>query len=142
MTLYDQDYYAWTQTQAMLLKERDYLGLDTENLIEELESMGRSERREVISRLEQLVMHLLKWQFQPGFRGHSWRTSIRNQRRELTRVLLDNPSLRTELPLIYIEIYPSAVNIAEDETGLSRAVFPSYPPFTLEQALMVDWLPE
>ena len=142
MTLYDQDYYAWTQTQAMLLKERDYLGLDTENLIEELESMGRSERREVISRLEQLVMHLLKWQFQPGFRGHSWRTSIRNQRRELNRVLLDNPSLHTELPRIYIEIYPSAVNMAEDETGLPRTAFPSHPPFTLEQAFMMDWLPE
>ena len=142
MRVYEKDFYGWTQEQATLLREHQFAQLDLNNLIEEIESMGRSERREVSSRMEQLLMHLLKWEYQPGFRGHSWRASIRNQRRELSRVLRDNPSLRSELSTTFREAYLTAVGMAEDETGLARKTFPTEPPFTLEQTLNMDWMPE
>lgn len=142
MKLYERDFYAWTQEQAALLKERNYPCLDVENLVEEIESMGRSERREISSRMEQLLMHLLRWIVQPGLRGRSWRASIRNQRRELDRVLRDNPSLRRNLPDTFLDAYPVAVGMTEDETGLPQRAFPADPSFTLTQALDMDWMPD
>src|SRR5512134_2414110 len=94
--LYEQDFYAWTQEQASKLRSGELVTLDLEHLAEEIESMGRSERRELINRLAVLLAHMLKWQYQPERRGSgkSWRATIKEQRRQVQRVLKDSPSLQ------------------------------------------------
>jgi Domain of unknown function DUF29 len=84
-TLYDQDFYAWTQRQMQLLKAGCWNELDIENLIEELDSLGKQERQELRNRLEVLLGHLLKWRYQPELRCKSWRATIREQRRQIQR---------------------------------------------------------
>src|SRR5690348_30226 len=91
---YDDDFYAWTQDQARLLRSGELSQLDVENLAEELESMGRSDRRELDSRLEVLLVHLLKWQVQTEFRSRSWSGTIREQRSRVEDLLNESPSLR------------------------------------------------
>src|SRR5262245_42581512 len=94
--LYDQDFYTWTQEQAALLREGAVQELDLMHLAEEIESLGKSDRRALGSHLRNLVLHLLKWQYQPRGRetGQSWRSSIRNARAEITTLLEDSPSLQ------------------------------------------------
>ena len=94
-SLYEQDYHAWTMQQAELLRSRQLDCADLDNIAEEIESMGRSLKRELTSRLTVLLMRLLKWQHQPGFRGRSWRLTIRGQRLSLRQHLRDNPSLKS-----------------------------------------------
>ena len=96
-TTYDTDFYSWTQQQANLLKTGRFLDADLENIIEEIESMGRSEKRELESRLTVLLQHLLKWQYQPERRGKSWELTIRNQRRAIALHLKKVPSLKPNL---------------------------------------------
>ena len=81
--LHEQDFYAWTQEQAALLKFGRLAELDVQHLIEELENMGASEKRELISRLEILLIHLLKWQYQPALQSRSWLLTIEEQRLQL-----------------------------------------------------------
>ena len=95
--LHDLDFYAWTQQQVDLLKSGNLVDVDVKHLIEEIESMGASERRELIDRLAVLLAHLLKWYYQPSFRGRSWQLTIKEQRRQLQRLLKDNPSLYARL---------------------------------------------
>ena len=94
--LYDTDYFKWTKQQAGLLKEGQLASLDIEHLIEELESMGARERRELVNRLVVLLVHLLRWQFQPERRRHSWRRTIKARRMEIVDLLSDNLSLKSE----------------------------------------------
>jgi hypothetical protein len=91
---YDEDFFAWTQEQARLLRAGEFSQMDVENVAEELESMGRSDKRELRSRLVLLIMHLLKWQYQPGFRSRSCTSTIGEQRDQVKEVLDDSPSLR------------------------------------------------
>ncbi len=91
---YDEDFYAWTQKQARLLRAGEFSQLDIENVAEELESMGRSDRNEIESRLEVLLMHLLKWQLQIKLRSPSWSGAMREQRRRIVKLLGESPSLR------------------------------------------------
>ena len=104
--------------------------------------MGRSERRELANRLEQLLLHLLKWQYQPVRRSKSWRASIRYQRLGIARLLDDNPSLRGMIPVLLENVYASAVLRAEIETNLAVAVFPTVCPYTIDQMLDIAWLLE
>ena len=142
-TLYETDFYAWTQRQSELLRLEEFAEVDWHNLIEEIESLGRSEKHEVESRLEVLIMHLLKWQYQPKKRltGRSWRATIAEQRRRLRRRLRDMPSLRVQLPDIVHDIYPDAVDAAAIETGLDKATFPARCPWTAEQLLDEEFWP-
>ena len=94
---YHQDFYGWAQEQAKLLREHRLNELDLENLLEEVESMGKSEKRELESRLEVLLTHLLKWHYQPNFQGKSWELTIRGQRAKSIRHLKENPSLKGQL---------------------------------------------
>ena len=142
MSTYERDFYAWTQDQATLLRSHEFARLDIANLSEEIEAMGRSERRQLTARLEILLIHLLKWQFQPGRRSRSWRSTVAEQRRRIGRLLRDNPSLQPELPLLLTEAYEDARYAAADETGLPLESFPDTCPFALEQALDQGWLPE
>src|SRR5271168_5304601 len=92
-TLYDTDFYAWANEQAALLRAGRLSEADIQNIAEEIESMGRSEKRELVSRLAVLFQHLLKWRYQPGFRGNSWRLTIEDQRQEVSDHLSENLSL-------------------------------------------------
>jgi hypothetical protein len=139
--LYDQDFYAWANQQAELLRNGRYSEADMAHIAEEIESMGKTEKRELVSRLTVLLLHLLKWQFQPTHRGHSWRNSIRIQRREVTAHMEDNPSLKALLTQSIKQAYGTAVIAAEEETGLSEAAFPSICPWSFEQMMDAEFWP-
>lgn len=128
--LYDQDFNAWTEQQADLLRAGRWADLDVQHLIDEIESMGRSERKELVNRLVILMLHLLKWRYQPALRGNSWRLSIKEQRIRLSSHLDDNPSLKAYLDEAIVRAYRLAVIEAEKQTGLSTATFPAQCPFT------------
>jgi len=133
--LYDRDFYAWINAQAALLRSGNLSAADVANIAEEIETLGRSEKRELRSRLAVLHMQLLKWQFQPGRRGRSWEISIANARNELTEHLADNPSLKATLPEATVSAYRRARLDAEQETGLPGNTFPVDCPWTFEQAM-------
>ncbi len=138
---YENDYCAWAETNANLLRQGKWAEVDVAHLIEELDDVGKSERRSLESFVGNVLMHLLKWRFQPGLCGTSWRRSIRNGRREAAKVLRDSPSLRPLLPQIVAAEYPAAREDAADETGLPLETFPQDCPFSLEQVLAEDFWP-
>lgn len=140
MSTYDTDFYAWTQTQAQHLKARKWEHLDLENLAEEIESLGRQERQELVNRFGVLLGHLLKWQYQPSYRSHSWQATIREQRRKILRLLEDNPSLHPFLPAALQRGYEDGVDRAIEETNLPPETFPTPCPFSLEQILDPEFL--
>jgi Domain of unknown function DUF29 len=141
-TRYEADFYAWLQTQAAHLRAKEWNGLDIDNLAEELDTLGRSERNAVWSHLRILLLHLLKWAYQPERRGRSWRRSILLARQHLTRWLQDSPSLRPELPAFVVEAYANARPLAAVETDLPIAAFPETCPWTLDQLHDEAFLPE
>ncbi|RIK39455.1 MAG: DUF29 domain-containing protein [Chloroflexi bacterium] len=140
-TLYDVDFYAWTQEQAKLLRQEEFSRLDITNLIDEIEDMGKSQQRQLYSRLVVLMTPLLKWQFQPGKQSRSWQATIRVQRRRLHRLLDQTPSLRAHLDQTIIEAYADAVDEAWAETGLDVETFPSACPYTSTQLLDETFFP-
>jgi hypothetical protein len=140
-TLYEQDFHAWALQQAELLRTGQLDRADLDNIAEEIESMGRSEKRDLTSRLTVLLLHLLKWQHQPAFRGNSWRLTIKGQRRGLDRHLRDNPSLKSQLDQAMSDAYGDARIEAERETGLATETFPDICPFTFDQAISDDFWP-
>ncbi len=139
--LYQKDYYGWLQENARLIRERKFSEIDTENLIEELESMGKSEKRELSSRLTILLMHLLKWQYQAVRRSMGWRNTIAVQRIDIRELLEDSPSLRNEISDRIETAYEKAKLAAEVETGIEKQNFSAACPFSLEQILDEDFLP-
>jgi hypothetical protein len=139
--LYEQDFFTWTQTTAALIRAGKWHDLDPEALAEEVESLGKSAWRELGSRLDVLVMHLLKWCYQPTEHSRSWRSTIRTQRRELRRLLEQNPSLRPLVASVIADGYPDARLEASEETGVPLARFPEYCPWTPEQVLDADFWP-
>ena len=140
--LYDRDFYAWAMRQAALLRSGKLSSADIENIAEEIESMGRSENRELISQLAVLLTHLLKWQFQPKKRGDSWKSSITEQRKMLTRHMLDNPSLKSRLAEDIAEGYELAALRAARETSMAVARFPAVCPYSYDQMLNDYFLPQ
>jgi uncharacterized protein DUF29 len=141
-SLYDQDFFAWANEQARLLRAGRLSEADIAHIAEEIESMGRSEKRELVNRLSVLLMHLLKWRFQPSARGTSWRLTIEEQRQRLADHLLDNPSLKATLDASIASGYRLAILGAARETGLDRAVFPAACPWSFEQVMDPDFWPE
>jgi hypothetical protein len=140
--LYEEDFYAWTIEQARLLREGALSEIDAENIAEELECMGKSNRRELRSRLIVLLMHLLKFRFQADRISPSWRITIRAQRDEIQALLADSPSLHPAVTEMLARAYIRARQDAIDETGLPATAFPAECPFTPEQILSEDFLPE
>jgi hypothetical protein len=116
--------------------------IDIEHLAEELEDMGKRERRALESHIRNVILHLLKWRYQPEKRGASWRQSIRNGRIEIQKLLRDSPSLTSQVSQMIDDEYPAARADAIDETELSESFFPIQCPFTVEQVLDVRFLPE
>ena len=141
-TLHDLDFYAWTQQQADLLKAGQWMQVDIDGLTQELESMGASERRELIHRLAVLMGHLLKWQYQPTFRGRSWQLTLKEQRRQLQRLLRDNPSLKAKCAAFIEDAYGDAVLLAARETGLEESHFPECCPYAQDSLLSFDFYPD
>ncbi|HEY9851605.1 MAG TPA: DUF29 domain-containing protein [Leptolyngbyaceae cyanobacterium] len=134
-SLYDRDFYLWIQATAQQLKEGKFNEIDIPNLIEEIESMGRSEKRELKSRLVVLLMHLLKWQYQPEKRSESWRSTISEQRICIEGLLEDSPSLQPLISELFDDCYQKARLKASEETGIKLNFFPKESPFTLEETL-------
>jgi hypothetical protein len=139
---YNKDFYAWLMKNAGLLRQRKFNEVDIEHVAEELEAMGKSEKREVTSRLTVLLAHLLKWKFQPALRSRSWKNTILTQRIDILELLEDSPSLHYELGERITTAYEKARLSAEDETGIDKNNFPESCPFTFEQLLKRDFLPE
>jgi hypothetical protein len=139
---YDKDFYSWTQEQAELLRNGRFSELDIDNLIEEVESMGRSEKRELESRLTILLLHLLKWKYQEVRRGRSWQLSIDEQRIQFEKTLNENPGLKPALDQIIKDAYKLAVIRAARETRISKAVFPERCPWTVAQFIEEGFYPD
>lgn len=141
-SLYETDFHAWTQSQAELLREEEFAELDLHHLIEEIESLGKSQQTELKSCLRVLIMHLLKWQIQPMRRSSSWRYTINVQRLDLQDLLDENPSLRVRLAEFADYAYPRAIRDAVKQTGLVATTFPVALPYTVEQLLDGNFWPE
>ena len=139
---YDQDFYAWALSNAHLLRQGQLHEIDAANIAEELESMGKSQKRALSSRLTVLLAHLLKWRYQPGARSASWQNTITIQRIDLQELLDDNLSLRPLLPALLPAVYRKARLWAANETQLDLATFSETCPFTPEQALDEAYWPD
>ncbi|MEH2369621.1 DUF29 domain-containing protein [Nostoc sp.] len=139
--LYETDFYDWTQKQVSLLKTQQWEQLDTLNLIEEIETLGRRERQELRNRLGVLLGHLLKWQFQAEKRSNSWLGTIREQRVQIKLLLQDSPSLKPYLDEVFFSVYELGLALAIRETELGENVFPEICPYTLDQTLNPKLLP-
>lgn len=140
--LYETDYLKWIETTTRKLRDRDYSNIDWENIIEEIEDMGRSERRSLKSNLVVVLTHLLKWQYQPQYRGGSWKGSIVEHRRRIREALKDSPSLKPYLEEVFAECYLDAVEQASAETELSAETFLQSSPYTSVEVLDSNFLPE
>jgi flagellar biosynthesis component FlhA len=139
--IYEQDFNQWLKITANLLQEKNFKEIDLDNLIIELESMGKNNKRELISRLIILIMHLLKWKYQPQKQSKSWLTTINEQRLQLELILEQNPSLKREIEQIITQRYEKARKMASQETGLDLQLFPSENPFNLTEILAEDFFP-
>jgi hypothetical protein len=142
---YDTDFYQWTQTQAAALRAKDWPALDLDNLAEEIESLGRSDRRAITHQLERGLIHLLKWVYQSSQRaryGRSWRRSIRQARHAIAKLIEESPSLHDYPARQLVAAYRYARQQAAEETGLPLATFPEACPWPLAQVLDEDFWPE
>ena len=139
---YEKDFYAWTTHNAKLLREGKLSEIDVENIAEEIESMGKGERRELVNRLSILIAHLLKWKYQAIRRSRSWKLTIKEQRIQLTHLFDESPSLKHEIDSKLKDAYEQAVIIAERETALEEKTFPKNCPFSLKQTLNQNFFPE
>ena len=140
--LYDKDFYLWTELTAAHLKSRQFEQVDLDNLIEEVESLGRNARDKLIISLKVLLAHLLKWQFQPDKRTKSWKDSIFRERANIDEYLEDIPSLKQFLVDEWIEkAYRRGLRTAINETEMDESVFPKQCPYSLEQIWDEDFLP-
>lgn len=140
--LYEQDFCLWIETTANLLKRRQFSQLDIENLIEEIQTMGRNEKNALESNLIIVFLHLLKWQYQPNKRSRSWESSIFEHRRRIYKAFKDSPSLKTFFANVFTECYQYARKKASIETGLSLTAFPTESPFTIDEILDENFLPD
>lgn len=135
VTLYDTDYMQWITTTVDKLRRQDYSDVDWANLIEEIEDMGKRERRSLESNLTVLLLHLLKWKYQSDKRSGSWAGSIVEHRRRIRKALKDSPSLQPQLEKMLSEAYTDAINQAAAETQLPVDTFPNECEFELSQIM-------
>ncbi|MTJ53799.1 DUF29 domain-containing protein [Anabaena sp. UHCC 0253] len=143
-TLYDQDFYLWIQTTIQQLQERNLEQLDIENLIEEIDSMGRSEKKELKTRLVVLIEHLLKLQYwieEKDDNARGWRNTVVEQRRQIAYTLADSPTLKAILNDVFLPCYQDAKKDTINKYQLPSNLFPEEPPFSLAQVLNADFIP-
>jgi len=126
--LYDVDFYKWTKIQASLLKNNRLIDLDINNLREEIESLGKSDKRALLSYIINLLHHLLKKEFQPERRSKSWDATIEHSIMQILLILRDSPSLKRAVPGLIEEAYQYAREKAARETKLDIKIFPKTCP--------------
>lgn len=130
-----RDFYGWAMDQGQKLRDGRLTEIDVQRLAEEIEDMGRAEKRELTNRLAVLLAHLLKWELQPTHRGRSWSATIGEQRDQARLLLRDNPSLRPVLPEVLEDAYHLGRRAATRETEMAAGDFPGVCPWSLDQAL-------
>lgn len=142
-TSYDTDVVAWANEQAALIRAGQFDQLDLAHIAEEIEDVGKSEQREIASRMAVLIAHLLKWQFQPDRQSGSWERTIKEQRKAIAIHLRQVPSLKPKLNDAewLAVVYGDAVGIASKETGLDGYAFPEFCPWAMSDVLTEGWLP-
>lgn len=140
-TLYETDFNLWLEETAHLLKEGKWERLDRENLLEEIEAMGRSEKNALKSNLEKLLLHLLKWKYQPAKRSNSWQYSMTEHCLRLLDTFEDSPSLKRYFDEVFDKCYQNSRLLAARETGLDKQTFPEICPFTKADILNPEYLP-
>jgi len=139
---HNEDFYGWAIANASLLKQGKLKEVDMENIIEELEEMGRSEKYQLINRFSILIAHLLKWKYQPELRGRSWSGTIKEQRHRIERLIKQNPSLKHETPEAIQEGFSDSKDLIEKETPIDLNLLPSECPYTFEQIMNDGFYPE
>ena len=145
---YEQDFLLWTEEQAAFLREGKFDLLDIDNLVDEVISMGKSEIRELESRMAVLLAHLIKWAWQPAMRynSRSWEATIESQRSKIGRLFKNMPSLRSRIGEdnleFWTDVWRDARIAAEKETGINYSVFPEEMPWSKEQILDDHWYPD
>jgi len=139
--LYQQDFYTWAYQQAQLLRDQKFDQVDWSNLIEEVEDLGRSEYRALVSAIEKLTLHLLKWQYQEQLRSPSWRHSIDKQRLKIERLLEDNPGLQSRISEAIAQGYRYGRKGASQETFLEEKIFPEVCPYPWTDLINDHFLP-
>jgi hypothetical protein len=140
-SLYETDFYSWALEQGALLRQRRLAELDLDNLAEEVEDLGKGQADQLESRYETLLLHLLKWQFQPDQRSNSWAAAIQRSRMGVSKVLKKNPGLKPRRQELFESAYPEARQGAAEETNLPSEHFPPGNPYTLEQATDPEFWP-
>jgi hypothetical protein len=140
-SLYENDFYGWVQATIKQLQKRDLTNLDWDNLIEEIESLGKQEKRELVNRLIVLLMHLLKWEFQPKKRSRSWLATIKIQRIEIGDQIKSNPSLKPYIDDALVKSYRVAILEAVKETRLSSQTFPVSCPYSWSEIISDRFFP-
>lgn len=141
-TPYSADVHQWAMEQSSHLRAGQLDMLDLENLAEEIESLGRSEKREIESRLTVAIAHLLKWQFQPEKRKGGWQATIKLPRNRLGKLLRENPSLKKYPQEVLADAWLESRLKAAEETSIDFEAFPENCPFTIEQILDDGFLPQ
>lgn len=140
--LYETDFVAWSDRMAELLQAKRFNEIDLVNLIEEVQDLGNRHRDALSSHLTVLLIHLLKWQYQPAQQSSSWLGSIKNARKQIRRLIRRYPSLKNYLVQCLLESYQDAVEDAIDETGLASSIFPQDCPYAIEQLLDHEFFPQ
>ena len=141
LTSIKDDFVLWSAEQAALLRAGKFERVDLENVAEELESLGRGDKYQIDHRMEVLLAHLLKWQFQPQERSNSWRATLFEQRTRVRRLIEESPSLRGRPGEMLSGSYVIGRNEAITETKLPETAFPEICPYTIEQILDPAFLP-
>jgi Domain of unknown function DUF29 len=139
--LYDTDFVAWTEQTVQLIRAGQFGQVDWDAVMEEIESLGRSDRRELKSRLEVLLQHLLKWQYQSTLRSGSWQNTIDEQRNRIADLLQESPSLKSYPAEVLTESYHRGLKAASNETKLPMDKFPSECPYSIAQIVDAEFLP-
>jgi hypothetical protein len=137
----EDDFYGWCYEQAELLRQKRFGEADLPNIIEELEGMAKNHRSALKSSYRLVIMHLLKWEYQPARRARSWAITIVRERNRIADYEEDNQTLKNEAVSIVQEVYRRAVHLAAAETKLPIATFPADCPYTVEQLRDPDWMP-
>jgi len=141
LNLYQQDFFAWTKQQINYLQNQQWNQLDLVNLIEEIETLGKQQRQELRNRLSILIGHLLKWEYQPQKRSHSWLATLRVQRIDIQELIDDNPSLKPYLEEALTQAYIKGLLLAVSETNLPDRTFPKNCPYSLTEILSDRFYP-
>lgn len=142
VSLYEKDFVAWSDEQALLLEQQRYEEMDLANLVEEVKDLGNRHRDTIESQLTRLLMHLLKWQYQEEKRSSSWLGTIKEARKQIGRLIRKHPILAVHIETVLQECYIDAKEDAADETGLPLEIFPNACPYWLkDEVLNPDFLP-